>query len=394
MWLSDVRLVLPDCVLPSASLRLENGKIAEVIDGAAKKPDLHGSGLTAISGLVDLHGDMLERELEPRPGAAFPIEVSLLELDKRLAAAGITTAYAAISFSESRAKHLRSEERAKEIVQGVAGLRGSLLTDMRIHARFEITNHRAAPVLKDLLADGMVDMVSLNDHTPGQGQYRDLEKFISYISSWQDKSREEVENNVRERIQKAADAPPAWDVIGEITALARQAGMVVASHDDDSPEKVALVQSVGASLSEFPVSLEAAKAAKSLGMQIIMGAPNALRGSSHTGNLSALDALEHGVLDILASDYYPAAMLRAALEIVKKGLLELPEAINLVSYNPARAVGMHNRGSLEVGRQADIVLLDHHADYRVVATLRQGKIIYWAGHPVLPSPQARVLEFA
>ena len=306
----------------------------------------------------------------------------------------MTTAYAAISFSEHRAKHLRSEERAREIVEGVAGLRASLLTEMRIHARFEITNHRAAPILKDLLTARMVDMVSLNDHTPGQGQYRDLEQFIAYISTWQGKTREEVENNVRERMQKSADAPPSWEVIAQITKLAREAGMVVASHDDDSPEKVQMVRGVGASLSEFPVTLEAAQAAQAHGMKIIMGAPNALRGSSHSGNLSALEALEHGVLDILASDYYPAAMLRAALEIVKKGLLPLPEAVNLISLNPARAVGLQDRGSLEVGQCADLVLLDHNDNYRVVATLRGGKIIYWAGHPVLPSPQSRVLEFA
>ncbi len=394
MWLSDVRLVLPGGVLPNASLRFEHGVIAELKDGPVAKADLLGTGLTAIPGLVDLHGDMLERELEPRPGAAFPISMSLLELDKRLAASGVTTAYAAISFSEHRAKHIRSEERAKEIVEGVAAWRGSLLTDMRIHARFEITNHRATPVLKHLLAAQMVDMVSLNDHTPGQGQYRNLEQFIQYISAWQGKSREEVESNVRERMKKSADAPPAWEVIAEVTALALKAGMVVASHDDDSPEKVGLVHSVGASLSEFPVTLEAAKAAQEHGMQIIMGAPNALRGSSHSGNLSALEALEHGVLDILASDYYPAAMLRAAFSMVERGLLSLPAAINLVSLNPARAVGMQDRGSLEVGQRADLVLIDHNDHDRVVATLRGGKIIYWAGHPVLPSPQSRILELA
>ena len=393
MWLSDVRLVLPDRVVPSASLRFAGGAIAEVLDGPAPHADLRGTGLTAIPGLVDLHGDMLERELEPRPGAAFPMEVSLIELDKRLAAAGVTTAYAAISFSEGRAKHIRSEERAREIIEGVAGLRESLLTDVRVHARFEITNHRAAPILKDLLAAGMVDMVSLNDHTPGQGQYRDLEQFISYVTSWQNKSREEVEQNVRERMQRSQDAPPSWEVIAEVTRLARQAGMVVASHDDDSEDKVRLVHGVGATLSEFPVALEAARAAHAHGMRVIMGAPNALRGASHSGNLSALDALEHGLLDILASDYYPAAMLRAALSIAQKGLLELPAAINLVSRNPATAVGLDDRGALEVGRRADVVLLDHQHDHRVVATIRGGKIIYWAGHPLLPTP-ARALEYA
>jgi alpha-D-ribose 1-methylphosphonate 5-triphosphate diphosphatase len=393
VWLSGVRLVLPDRVLPNASLRFDSGQIAEVIDGPAPHADLHGTGLTAIPGLVDLHGDMLERELEPRPGAAFPIEVSLIELDKRLAAAGVTTAYAAISFSEGRAKHIRSEERAREIIEGVAGLRESLLTDVRIHARFEITNHRAAPILKDLLAAGMVDLVSLNDHTPGQGQYRNLEQFINYVSSWQNKSREEVEQNVQERMRRSQDAPPSWEVIAEITQLARQAGMMVASHDDDSEDKVRLVHGVGATLSEFPVALEAARAAKTHGMQIIMGAPNALRGASHSGNLSALEALEHGLLDILASDYYPAAMLRAALSIAQKGLLDLPAAINLVSLNPAAAVGLNDRGRLEVGQRADLVLLDHQHDHRVVATLRGGKIIYWAGHPLLPT-SVRALEYA
>jgi alpha-D-ribose 1-methylphosphonate 5-triphosphate diphosphatase len=380
VWLSDVRLVLPDRVLPNASLRFASGLIAEVIDGPAPHADLHGTGLTAIPGLVDLHGDMLERELEPRPGAAFPMEVSLIELDKRLAAAGVTTAYAAISFSEGRAKHIRSEERAREIIEGVAGLRKSLLTDIRIHARFEITNHRAAPILKDLLAAGMVDLVSLNDHTPGQGQYRNLEQFINYLSSWQNKSREEVEEHIWERMRRSQDAPPSWEVIAEITQLARQAGMIVASHDDDSKDKVRLVHGVGATLSEFPVALEAARAAKT-------------RGASHSGNLSALEALDHGLLDILASDYYPAAMLRAALSIAQKGLLDLPAAINLVSLNPARAVELNDRGTLEVGQRADLVLLDHQHDHRVVATLRGGKIIYWAGHPLLPT-SVRALEYA
>ena len=384
MWLSDLRVVLPDRVLERASVRLEHGRIAELREGSAPHPDLHGVGLVAIPGLVDLHGDMLEREIEPRPGAAFPIEVSLLELDKRLAAAGVTTAYAAISFAEYRNKHhIRSEERAREIVEGVGGLRDSLLVDFRIHARFDITNHRATPVLADLLERGLVDMISLNDHTPGQGQYRDIEHFIQYVSTWQNQRREEVEARVRERIQKAQDAPPSWEVISGLTRMAQDAGLPVASHDDDTVEKVWLVRSVGASIAEFPVSLEAAREARAQGMSIVMGAPNALRGGSHSGNLGALEALEAGVLDVLASDYYPAAMLRAALAVVDRGLLDLPAAIRLVSLNPAQAVGLTDRGSLEAGRRADIALLNPADGWRVVAVLREGRFVYWAGHPVL-----------
>jgi alpha-D-ribose 1-methylphosphonate 5-triphosphate diphosphatase len=372
------------------SLRLEAGRIVELREGPAPQADLHGVGLTVIPGIVDLHGDMLERELEPRPGTAFPMDLALFELDKRLAAAGVTTAFAAVSFSEHRANHIRSEERAREIVEGVGALRSALLTDFRLHARFEITNPRAAPVLKDLIAAGLVDLVSLNDHTPGQGQYRDLEHFIEYVSKWQGKTREEVEENVRDRMRRNADAPPSWEVIAEVTALAVEAGLQIASHDDDSSDKVNLVRAVGATLSEFPVTLEAALSARAAGMQIVMGAPNALRGGSHSGNLSALEALESNALDILASDYYPAAMLRAALHLHQHHGLELPEAINLISKNPARAVGLRDRGSLELGSCADLVLLDHRDRWRVAATIRAGRIVYWAGHALLPSPHTAV----
>ena len=382
LWLSDVRLVLPDRVLPRASLRLEGGRVAALLEGPAPRCDLNGAGLTAIPGIVDVHGDMLEREIEPRPGAAFPIDVALLELDKRLAGAGVTTAFAAISFSEHRVSHVRSEVRAAEIIESIARMQPRLHSDLRVHARFEITNDRAAPVLSALLERGLVQLVSLCDHTPGQGQYRDLEQFVQYVSAWQGKTREEVQTNVAERLRKNREAPPSWGVIAAVSRLAAAADVPVASHDDDSRDKVALVSGIGATLSEFPVTLEAALAAKQRDMQVIMGAPNALRGASHGGNLSALEALAHGALDILASDYAPVSLLRAALQIHEKGLLALSDAINLISLNPARAVGLHDRGSLEVGNRADLVLLDGVDDHRVAATLRGGRVTYWAGYPI------------
>jgi alpha-D-ribose 1-methylphosphonate 5-triphosphate diphosphatase len=389
LWLSELRLVLPDRVLESASLRIEGGRVAEVREGPAPHPDLHCAGLTAIPGLVDLHGDMLEREVEPRPGAQLPLEMSLLELDKRLAAAGVTTAYAAISFAEHRQKgQIRTEERARELVQGVAGLRTGLLVDFRVHARFDITNPRAAPVLTELLGEGLVDMVSLNDHTPGQGQYRDLEHYLGFIARWRDQSREEVEARLQERLLQARDVPVAWEVVAEVAQLAAQNGLRLASHDDDTPAKVELVHKLGASISEFPVTREAAQEARQRGMAVVMGAPNALRGGSLAGNLSALEALQAGLLDILAADYYPAAMLQAAWTIAARGYLSLPQAIGLVTLNPARAVGLHDRGSLVPGQQADLVLLETSPRLRVVGTLRQGRFIYWAGHKMLRSAVA------
>lgn len=383
MWLSDLRVVLQDRVLEKASVRLEHGVIAEIREGSAPHTDLHGEGLTLIPGIVDLHGDMLEREIEPRPGAQFPMEMSLLELDKRLAAAGVTTAYTAISFQERQSRgHIRSSERAREIIQEVVAFRDSLLTDTRIHVRFEVTNPSAAPVLLDLLHQGAVDLVSLNDHTPGQGQYRDLERFVSYIAKWRGENPEKTRQDAEARIERSQSQPPSWEVIAEVTRVAREAGLPIASHDDDTAQKVDLVQSLGATLSEFPVTLEAAQEARNRGMQIIMGAPNALRGESHSGNLSALDALRHGLLDILAADYHPAALLQASLSIFKKGLLPLPEAINLITLNPARAVGLIDRGNIAVGQKADLVLLDLSGTTRIAATLREGRFVYWGGHPL------------
>ncbi|WP_291431237.1 alpha-D-ribose 1-methylphosphonate 5-triphosphate diphosphatase [Deinococcus sp.] len=383
IWLSDVRLVLPGGVLERGSLRLEDGAIAEIVEGPAPHaaPTLRrlaGQGHTVIPGIIDLHGDMLEREVEPRPGAAFPLPMSIMELDKRLAAAGVTTAYAAISFAENARKgHIRTEDRARELVHAVGNLRGSLLVDFRIHARFDVTNARAAPILKELLRDGLVDLVSLNDHTPGQGQYRDLEAYMNFMERWQNMTRKEVQERLSERLAHAAEHPVSWDVVAEVTALARQAGLPIASHDDDTEQKVDLMQQLGAGLSEFPVTVKAAQEARKRGMSIIMGAPNALRGRSLTGNLSAVDALGQGLLDILASDYYPATLLQAAWQIGHQDL-PLHEAVRLITFNPANAVGLEGHGRIAVGAQADLVVVSQEVHLKTCATLKAGRVIYWA----------------
>ena len=392
LWLSDLRVVLPDGVLERGSVKVEGGVITDIVEGPAPHGSfpigrLSGQGHTLIPGIIDLHGDMLEREVEPRPGAAFPLPMSIMELDKRLAAAGVTTAYAAISFAQNARKgHIRTEDRARELVHAVGGLRDSLLVDFRIHARFDVTNTRAVPILKELLHDGLVDLVSLNDHTPGQGQYRDLEAYMNFMERWQNMTREEVQQRLSERLSHAAEHPVSWDVVAEVTALAREAGLPIASHDDDTVEKVDLMQQLGAGLSEFPVTVEAAREARKRGMSIIMGAPNALRGKSLTGNLSAMDALGDGLLDILASDYYPATLLQAAWQI---GHQELPlhQAINLVTRNPARAVGLTEYGRIAVGARADLVVVSKAEHLKTCATLKSGRVIYWA-EPPLQAPLA------
>jgi alpha-D-ribose 1-methylphosphonate 5-triphosphate diphosphatase len=380
MWIADLRLVLPDRVVPHGALRMEGGRIAEIAEGAPRGPALDGGGLLLIPGLVDLHGDMIEKEVEPRPDAAFPLDVAIGELDARLAASGVTTAYAGLSFAEGKARLLRTEDRARGVIEAVARLREALRVDLRVHARFEVTNPRAEPVLRDLLARGLVGMVSLTDHTPGQGQYRDIEQYIRYQTRAHGEDATTVETRARERMA----APRAWEVARGVTALARAQGLPIASHDDDTAEKVGLMRELGATISEFPVTLEAAAEARRLGMATLMGAPNALRDASMTGNATARAVLEAGLLDMLAADYHQGAMLPAVLAWERAGLVPLHQAIALVTCNPARAAGLADRGALIPGQRADLVLLDDSgAAPRVRAVWRGGRLIHsdgWSGH--------------
>jgi alpha-D-ribose 1-methylphosphonate 5-triphosphate diphosphatase len=386
MWLSDFRLVLPDRILDRASLRIEDEHIAEIVEGVVPQAKtgegvVVGNGLALMPGLVDLHGDMLEREIEPRPKAVLPIDLAVLELDKRLVATGVTTAFAAVSFHRFASAEIRSEERARRIIATVNELRESLLADFRIHARFEITNPDAGPILSSLMEADFVHLVSLTDHTPGQGQYRDIEHYIATMLEWR-KIRSgvgETEADLRARIERQQAQPKGWDVVADVARIAKARRIPLASHDDDSVEKVDFVASMGATISEFPVSIESAQAAHARGLRTIMGAPNVLLGRSHSNNLSALEGIRAGVVDILAADYHPGAMLQSACGIAAQGIVPLPDAVRMISLNPANAAGLTDRGSLEVGKLADVVVVEMAARPRVRGTLRRGRPIYWDG---------------
>ncbi|NDJ61393.1 MAG: alpha-D-ribose 1-methylphosphonate 5-triphosphate diphosphatase [Chloroflexi bacterium] len=389
MWLSDLRVVLPDEVLERGSLRIENGQIAEIIDGPAPDPTVSAPGLIAIPGLVDLHGDMLERDIQPRPGALFPVALALFELDKRLAGAGVTTAYAAVSFAWKQ-DDLRSMEKAAEIIDTIHHQRDNLLVDFFVHARFEINNPETGPVLAELLDKGRVHLVSVMDHTPGQGQYSNIDKYVNFMAKWLGVDPNFIEENalvrMKDAIKTAADTPRNWDGVRGVIEVAEAREIPVASHDDDTIEKIDRVADLGVTISEFPVTLIAAEEARRRGMHVIMGAPNAYRGESNTGNLSALEAIKAGLVDILATDYFPAAPLHSAFKLVRDGVLPLHESVKLVSKNPAEAMDLRDRGVIEVGRRADIVLVQEDVHPRVRATLRSGVPVYWDNYMAQLAP--------
>jgi alpha-D-ribose 1-methylphosphonate 5-triphosphate diphosphatase len=376
MRLENVTLVLPDGVYQNSAISSKNGVISEIETG--KRLAEFPTGFVVIPGLIDLHGDMLEREIEPRPSSRFPVELALDELDKRHVASGITTAYLALSFADfaERDDNLRLNARMVEVVEAVMARRDSLSCDTKVHARFEIMNPEAAPLLEEMISKKQVEMVSLMDHTPGQGQFRDLENYVLYMMKWLKVGRDAAQKELERQLAQSK----TWESVQEICRLAKEHSLPVASHDDDTEGKVSLMQELGVTISEFPVTLEAAKAAKAHRMHTLMGAPNALRGRSHSGNLSAVEALRYEQLDALASDYYPASMLHAAFELFRKGLAPLHETVRLVSYKPACAAMLANKGSLEVGKDADLVVLQYGSAPKVVATFRAGQLVYWSGN--------------
>ena len=307
------------------------------------------------------------------------MEVALASLDARLAAAGVTTAYAAVSFSRgARDGERRSYTHTSEVIRALHAMRTTCRVDHRIHARFDITFDNAVGVLERLLDDGQVDLVSLMDHTPGQGQYRNLEVHIRNKAAYHGVPEAEARRMVADTM--ARKSRPQEELLANIRTVSKICaahGVSLASHDDDTIEKAHLMAEVGATIAEFPVTLEAARVAADSGLMTAMGAPNAMRGVSYSGNLSARDLHAEGLLHILASDYHPAAILSAIRILAETDPDGLAGAVRLASANPAEALGLRDRGEVAIGKRADLFVTDTRD--RVALTLSAGEVVYSNG---------------
>jgi alpha-D-ribose 1-methylphosphonate 5-triphosphate diphosphatase len=323
---------------------------------------------------------VIENAIQPRPGGRFPVDVALHELDKQLVACGVTSIYHCLCFLPGDENPpFRSSEMTDFLIHEIHALRGGFHARTRIHARYEITNADAFGEVEALVAAGRVDFLSLMDHTPGQGQFSKVEHFRSYYSEARGLSPDHVELIIERRLQACREVD--WDRLAQLTGSCRTHGIRMASHDDDSAAKVAAVHGLGVGLSEFPVNLEAARAARCHGMLIALGSPNVLRGASLTGNLSGREALAAGLGDILCSDYAPMSLLHAAMQVHRDGILDLPAAVALITLNPARAAGTDRLlGSIEPGKSADLVLVDDRRPVSgIQATFVEGREVYRAG---------------
>jgi alpha-D-ribose 1-methylphosphonate 5-triphosphate diphosphatase len=239
-----------------------------------------------------------------------------------------------------------------------------------------VTETAAIPIVEALLREGEVHLFSLMDHTPGQGQFLDVEDFRAYYGRVRGRTPAQLDSLIEERL--AARRTLDERTLRGLTTLALERDIAIASHDDDTPQKVAWVQRLGATLSEFPVNLAAARAAHERGMAVSYGAPNVFRGASATNNLSARESIGAGYGDVICSDYAPMSLLHAALALERLGIVPLHEAVNMVSRNPARAVGIAGEtGSLEEGKRADLVFVDVREEVpRVVRTFVGGREVF------------------
>lgn len=347
--LTNARLVLPDEVI-HGHLVIRAGCIADLGQGAATGLDLGGDYLAP--GLVELHTDNLERHIRPRPGVEWPHDAAILSHDTELAGAGITTVFDAMRVGSIENQGLGRY--ARELSRELAALReaGLLRISHHLHLRAEMCSETLIPELGEFGAADRVGLVSVMDHTPGQRQFRDLSKMRRHVRGRSGIDDATFDDYTRRKIALGEK----MGGIHRAAALdfAQAVGAVLASHDDTTPGQVAESADQGIALAEFPTTVVAARACRARGQAIIMGAPNLIRGGSHSGNVGAADLAGQDLLDILSSDYVPAALLGAAIRLAEIWG-DLPRAMATVTGNPARAVGLTDRGRIVPGLRADLI---------------------------------------
>ncbi len=381
--IENVAVALPDRIEPSMSVWLKNGRIAEIgkhVLCSENARRIHAKGLLLCPGFIDLHSDAIEKEIRPRPGGNFPLGVALTELDKKLAACGVTTMFHCLCFGESETNELRTAEKAAEIARTMRKMEKELTVRNRIHIRFEVTDVGSVPTLQQLLENNEADLFSIMDHTPGQGQFTDMNHFKAYYSQAEHLTGDQATKLAEDRV--ANRHAVGDDHIRMLTSLCRRRGIAMASHDDDTEEKVNWIHQMGITISEFPVRINAAYRAVNLGMQVLMGAPNILRGASLTGNLSGQDALRKSACSIIGSDYAPMSILHAVVQVARLGIMPLHESIRLATVNPAQAVGLDGRiGTIQEGLLADLILIDSDANVpKIIKTFVAGEEVYSTTH--------------
>ncbi|TGN84312.1 alpha-D-ribose 1-methylphosphonate 5-triphosphate diphosphatase [Bradyrhizobium yuanmingense] len=360
--------------LVETSLLVSGTDIAEVDASRGRaRLALDARDLLVLPGIVDLHGDAFERQMMPRAGVDFPIDVALADSDRQAISNGITTVFHATTCSWEPG--LRSADNARGLMEAIERQRPQFAADTRFHLRHETYNLDAEAEIAQWLSEGRVDLFAFNDHMDG---------VVADISNPRKRNRmvertglssEEFDRLVERVVSRADDVPAS---VSRLAAAARSAEVRMLSHDDSSPAMRRDFRELGALIAEFPINEETAQAAASHGDAIVYGAPNVVRGGSHTGWTKASDMIAKGLCSVLASDYYYPAQLLAAFRLAADGVMPLAQAWDLVSAGPARATGLTDRGLLAEGRRADILLVDDSVELRprLIAVISGGRLVH------------------
>lgn len=361
-------LLAADGVQP-IDLTLADGRIDRLdVPTPAGGLRIDARGLLVLPGIVDIHGDAFERQVQPRPGVDFPADIALADTELQLLANGITTAFHGITLSWEPG--LRSVPQWHRLLDALGAREWTC--DMRVHLRWEAYNLDALDIALADIAAGRVHLVAFNDHTPAI-----LKKTADPVvgAKYSDRAGMTLADfrALTERIAGRADEVPA--ALERIGAAARAAGVALASHDDASVATRTAFRARGARICEFPMAEAVGEDARAAGDWVVMGCPNVVRGRSHLGWASAARLAEAGICSVLSSDYFYPAMLRAALILAGRGVLDLPRAWALISANPAAAAGLADRGRIAEGARADIVLVDPLRQ-RAVATIAGGQLAH------------------
>lgn len=334
---------------------LEGGTIRAVDPGTSALPQAEDwDGDWLLPGLVELHTDNLEKHLIPRPGVIWNATSATVTHDAQCAAAGITTVLDSIVIGDMDQGGTRSQTYQVSIDALHACRREDLMrVEHLLHLRCEVAAPDIVENFERYAVDPLVELVSVMDHTPGQRQWRDLAKHRQYTERNGSLRDAEYEVLVRERAEQQARYAAVHRA--RIVAGCHALHIPLASHDDTEVEHVEQAREEQVAISEFPTTVEAAEAARDAGLAIVMGGPNLVKGGSHSGNVSAAELAQRGLLDILSSDYVPASLLQSAFLLRDRIGWPLPRAIATVTRNPAHAIGMKDRGEIAIGRRADFL---------------------------------------
>jgi alpha-D-ribose 1-methylphosphonate 5-triphosphate diphosphatase len=371
---THARIVLHDQVV-TGSVCIEDGVISGIDSSRSALPgaiDLNGDYL--IPGLIELHTDNLEKHFTPRPGVKWPELPAIFGHDAVVASAGITTVFNAVATGNVLPDSTRSE-RFDHMVSAIKEAAASDLTraEHLLHIRCELTCDSTVARFRTWMDDPLLKLVSVMDHSPGQRQFVNLDKYREYYQGKYSLSQEQIEDLIEHHTDISQRFGRRHRE--EIAGLCHERGIAMASHDDATTAHVLESVEDGMSIAEFPTTVEAARACREHGLHVMMGSPNVVRGFSHSGNVSARALADEGLLDTLSSDYVPESLLHSAFILADcSEHISLPDAVNMIARNPADAAGLDDRGEIDVGKRADLVHVQLFKQAPVVRQVwRQGR---------------------